>query len=93
MRVDPNPLPDLLAALNQSEQAEQEATLEISSGKSVNKPSDNPTAAAMLIENNNSNVECGIFAGPEHGERSAFSGQFDTEFGANGVAAGDQPGR
>ncbi len=52
MRVDPNPLPDLLAALNQSEQAEQEATLEISSGKSVNKPSDNPTAAAMLIENN-----------------------------------------
>jgi flagellar hook-associated protein 3 FlgL len=52
MRVNPNPLPDLLAALNQAEEAEQEATLEISSGKSVNEPSDNPTAAAMLIENN-----------------------------------------
>jgi len=52
MRVDPNPMPDLLAALNQAEQAEQEATLEISSGKSVNEPSDNPTAAAMLIGNN-----------------------------------------
>jgi flagellar hook-associated protein 3 FlgL len=52
MRVDPNPLPDLLAALNQAEEAEQEATLEISSGKSVNEPSDNPTAAALLIENN-----------------------------------------
>jgi flagellar hook-associated protein 3 FlgL len=52
MRVDPNPMPDLLAALNQAEEAEQEATLEISTGKSVNEPSDNPTAAALLIENN-----------------------------------------
>lgn len=52
MRVNPNPMPDLLAALNQTELQAQEATLEISTGKSVNEPSDNPTAAALLVENN-----------------------------------------
>jgi len=52
MRVNPNPMPDLLAALNQTELEAQQAALEISTGKSVNEPSDNPTAAAMLVENN-----------------------------------------
>jgi flagellar hook-associated protein 3 FlgL len=52
MRVNPNPMPDLMAALNQTELEEQQAELEISTGKSVNEPSDNPTAAALLVENN-----------------------------------------
>ncbi len=52
MRVNPNPMPDLLAALNQTKLEAQQATLEIASGRSVNEPSDNPTAAALLIENN-----------------------------------------
>lgn len=52
MRVNPNPMPDLMAALNQTELEEQQAALEISSGRSVNEPSDNPTAAALLVENN-----------------------------------------
>lgn len=52
MRVNPNTMPDLLAALNQSELETQQAELEISSGRSVNVPSDNPTAAALLVENN-----------------------------------------
>jgi flagellar hook-associated protein 3 FlgL len=52
MRVNPNPMPDLLAALNQTELQEQQASLEISTGLSVNKPSDNPAAAALLVENN-----------------------------------------
>jgi len=52
MRVNPYPMPDLLAALNQSELEQQEVTLQISSGRSVNEPSDNPAAAAMLVENN-----------------------------------------
>jgi flagellar hook-associated protein 3 FlgL len=52
MRINPNPMPDLLAAVNQTELEAQQATLEISSGKSVNEPSDNPTAAALLVENN-----------------------------------------
>jgi flagellar hook-associated protein 3 FlgL len=45
-------MPDLLEALNQSQLETQQAMLEISSGRSVNQPSDNPTAAALLVENN-----------------------------------------
>jgi flagellar hook-associated protein 3 FlgL len=45
-------MPDLMAALNQTELEEQQAELQISTGKSVNEPSDNPTAAALLVENN-----------------------------------------
>jgi flagellar hook-associated protein 3 FlgL len=52
MRVNPNPMPDLLAALNQTKLDTQQATIEISTGRSVNQPSDNPTAAALLVENN-----------------------------------------
>src|SRR5208337_2084765 len=52
MRVNPNPMPDLLAALNQTQLEAQQAELQISTGKSVNEPSDNPTAAALLVENN-----------------------------------------
>ncbi|MGA7291813.1 MAG: flagellar hook-associated protein FlgL [Terriglobales bacterium] len=52
MRVNPNPMPDLMAALNQTELEEQQAELQISTGKSVNEPSDDPTAAALLVENN-----------------------------------------
>ena len=52
MRVNPNYMPDLLAALNQTQLATQKAELEISSGRSVNVASDNPTAAALLVENN-----------------------------------------
>lgn len=51
MRVNPNPMPDLLAALNQTRLDAQEAMLQISSGQSVNQPSDNPAAAALLVEN------------------------------------------
>ncbi len=52
MRVNPNPMPDLLAALNQTELEEQQASLQLSTGRSVNEPSDNPAAAALLVENN-----------------------------------------
>lgn len=52
MRVNPNPMPDLLAALNQSQLDTQWASLEIATGRSVNQPSDNPTAAALLVETN-----------------------------------------
>ncbi len=52
MRVNPNPMSDLMTALNQAELADQKVTLEISSGRSVNEPSDDPTAASELIQNN-----------------------------------------
>lgn len=51
MRVNPYPMPELLASLNASKLEAQKAALEISSGRSVNEPSDNPTAAALLVEN------------------------------------------
>ena len=56
MRVNPNYMPDLLAALNQTQLATQKAELEIASGRSVNQPSDNPSAAALLVENNDQSV-------------------------------------
>jgi len=52
MRVNPNPMPDLLAALNESQLQAQKDLLQIASGRSVNQPSDNPTSAALLIANN-----------------------------------------
>jgi flagellar hook-associated protein 3 FlgL len=52
MRVNPNYMPDLLAALNQTQLNAQEASLEVATGRSVNQPSDNPAASALLVENN-----------------------------------------
>ena len=51
MRVNPNPLPDLLSALGQNQQQINTDLAEISSGESVTVPSDNPAAAAELVQN------------------------------------------
>lgn len=51
MRVNPNTLPDLLAALQQTQQQINTDLQEIASGQSVNVPSDNPAAAAGLVQN------------------------------------------
>jgi flagellar hook-associated protein 3 FlgL len=51
MRVNPNPLPDLLAALDQNQQQLNNDEQQIASGRSVNFPSDNPAAAAGLVQN------------------------------------------
>lgn len=53
MRINPNPLPDLLAALS-ANQADINTDLEeISTGQSVSVPSDNPASAALLVQNAN----------------------------------------
>ena len=52
MRINPNQMPDLLAALNQSKLITQEAQMQIATGRRVNKPSDDPTAASLLVQNN-----------------------------------------
>jgi flagellar hook-associated protein 3 FlgL len=44
-------MPDLLAALNRTRQDTEEALRELSSGRRVNQPSDDPAAAAILIQN------------------------------------------
>jgi flagellar hook-associated protein 3 FlgL len=51
MRVNPNPYPDLLADVAQTQQEINTDEQEIASGQSVNVPSDNPSAAAVLVQN------------------------------------------
>ncbi len=51
MRVNPNPLPDLLNALGQTQQQINTDLQQISSGQSVSVPSDDPAAAAALVQN------------------------------------------
>lgn len=61
MRVNPNPLPDLLAALQQSQQQINSDLQQIASGASVNVPSDNPAAAATLARNADQTAEADQF--------------------------------
>jgi flagellar hook-associated protein 3 FlgL len=51
MRVNPDPYPDLLAAVSETQQQIQTDEQEIASGQSVNLPSDDPAAAAQLVQN------------------------------------------
>jgi flagellar hook-associated protein 3 FlgL len=51
IRLNPNLLPDLLSAIQQSEQGMNTATKQLSSGRSVNQLSENPAAAAALVGN------------------------------------------
>ena len=51
MRVNPNPVPDILSAISQSQQQEQTALQQMSTGKRVNLPSDDPVAAALEVQN------------------------------------------
>ena len=46
------PMPDLLAALEQLQQQQDTATLEMSTGSKINKPSDDPAGAAELVQIN-----------------------------------------
>src|SRR5271166_6486499 len=51
MRINPNMVPDMLAAIQNSESNLQTALQQVSTGKSVNVPSDNPAAAADMVQN------------------------------------------
>jgi flagellar hook-associated protein 3 FlgL len=51
MRVNPDPYPDLLAAVAQTQQQINTDEREIASGLSINEPSDNPAGAAALVQN------------------------------------------
>ena len=61
MRVNPNPLPDLLSALEQTQQQINSDLQQTASGQSVNTPSDNPAAAAMLVRNAGQTAEADQF--------------------------------
>lgn len=51
MRVNPNPLPDLIVTLQQNQQQINSDLGQIASGERVNLPSDDPSAAASLVRN------------------------------------------
>jgi len=51
MRVNPNPYSDILAAVAQTQQQIFSDEQQIASGRSVIVPSDNPAAAAVLVQN------------------------------------------
>jgi flagellar hook-associated protein 3 FlgL len=51
MRVNPNLVPDILASLQQSQRALNTALQQVSTGKSVTVPSDNPGASADMVQN------------------------------------------
>jgi len=52
IRVNPQILPDLLASLQASQQNEQNGVQQVSTGRRINKPSDDPAAVAALVNNN-----------------------------------------
>ena len=61
MRVNPNPLPDLLSAVSQTQQLINQDLEQISSGQTINTPSDNPAGAAMLVRNAGQSAEADQF--------------------------------
>ncbi len=61
MRVNPNPLPDLLTAISQTQQQINIDLEQISSGQTINRPSDNPAGAAMLVRNAGQTAEADQF--------------------------------
>ena len=51
IRVNPYPLPDLLAALADTQQQQNTSSLDLATGTRINKPSDDPAGAAQMISN------------------------------------------
>lgn len=51
MRINPNMVPDILADLQQSQSTLNTSLQEVATGQSVTVPSDNPAAAAAMVQN------------------------------------------
>jgi len=51
LRVNPNPNADLFAALDTAQKQRDTALLQLGTGRRVNKPSDDPAAAAQVVAN------------------------------------------
>jgi flagellar hook-associated protein 3 FlgL len=57
LRVNPYPMPDLLAALENLQQQQSTAALELGTGSTINQPSDDPAGAAQLVQIDNATAE------------------------------------
>lgn len=51
MRVNPNMIPDILSAIAKTQEAQDVALQQMSTGRRVNLPSDDPAAAAAMVQN------------------------------------------
>jgi len=51
MRINPNMVPDVLAAIYATQSQQETALQELSTGKRVNTPADDPLAAALMVGN------------------------------------------
>ena len=51
MRANPNTMPDVLTGIQQTQQSLNLAVSQLSSGKRVNLPSDDPSASAQMVRN------------------------------------------
>ncbi|HWR36703.1 MAG TPA: flagellar hook-associated protein FlgL [Clostridia bacterium] len=72
MRINPDPYPDLLVAINRAKRLESQYVQQLASGRRISTPSDDPTASALLVRNqsrqaandeflhNNSSVAAGL---------------------------------
>src|ERR1700748_1806950 len=61
MRVNPNQWATVLDTLNQVTAQENDAMQEVSTGKKLNQPSDDPAGMAILIENKAAQSDCDQF--------------------------------
>jgi len=74
IRVNPYPMPDLLAALENLQQQQNSATLELGSGSKINRPSDDPAGAAQLVQINDASSQTDAY----ESSISSISGLFST---------------
>lgn len=61
IRVNPNILPDLLTALNQTQQQENTDTLQLATGSRINQFSDDPAGAAQMTTNRDQTSQADTF--------------------------------
>ena len=61
IRVNPYPLPDLLAALAATQQQQNTASLDLASGSRINRPSDDPAGAAQMVSNSAQSSQADTF--------------------------------
>ena len=61
IRVNPDILPDLLSALEQTRQQQQTATIELATGSRINQPSDDPAGAAQMVANRDQTSQADTF--------------------------------
>lgn len=61
MRINSNMVPNILAAIQQSETTLQTALEQVSTGKRVNLPSEDPAAAAAMVQNTLSAADAGQY--------------------------------